>query len=71
MRARINVWVTAVVVLWSPFPARVVEGNQIVFVHGDELARWLRARSRRHNETMIEALARHLTTGYVQDEHRA
>jgi hypothetical protein len=37
-------WVQAVVVVWADFQQRVVEGDRIVFVHGDELAGWLRER---------------------------
>jgi hypothetical protein len=37
-------WVQSVVVVWAPFPQRVVESNRIVYVHGDELAGWLASR---------------------------
>jgi hypothetical protein len=37
-------WVQAVVVVWAPFPQRVVESNRIVYVRGDELASWLASR---------------------------
>jgi hypothetical protein len=38
----VRTWVTAVVVFWSRFDPRVVEGDRVVFVHGDEVAGWLR-----------------------------
>jgi hypothetical protein len=34
-------WVQGVVVLWGAFPARIVEGDRLVFLHGDELRHWL------------------------------
>jgi hypothetical protein len=37
-------WVQAVVVIWGEFPQRLVAGDRIVFVHGDELVAWLRER---------------------------
>lgn len=37
-------WVQAVVVVWANFPQRVVEGDRVSFVHGDELADWLTSR---------------------------
>jgi hypothetical protein len=36
-------WVTPVVVLWADFPARCVERDGVVYVHGDELVGWLRS----------------------------
>lgn len=36
-------WVTPVVVLWADFPARRVEHDGVVYVHGDELVGWLRS----------------------------
>lgn len=37
-------WVNGVVVLWSPFPQRIVEAGQITYVHGKELRAWLSGR---------------------------
>lgn len=34
-------WVHSAVVLWAEFPARVVEGDRVTFLHGEELATWL------------------------------
>jgi hypothetical protein len=34
-------WVNGVVVLWSPFPQRIVEAGAITYVHGKELRGWL------------------------------
>lgn len=42
-QTRIRTWVTPVMVIWAEFPQRVVEGR-CVYVHGDELADWLRSR---------------------------
>jgi hypothetical protein len=35
-------WVQAVVVIWGDFPQRHLEDGKLVFLHGDELASWLR-----------------------------
>ena len=56
----INAWVTAVVVFWSPFDARIVEGDRIVFLHGDALAGWLRSQPHRLSGAIIANLARHI-----------
>jgi hypothetical protein len=37
--------VHAVVVVWSEFPQRVAETNQVAYVHGRNLAAWLQARA--------------------------
>lgn len=55
--ANVNVWTSAVVVFWSRFDGRVVDGNNITFVHGDELAAWLRSRPRKLSEEMIVKIA--------------
>jgi hypothetical protein len=34
-------WVSGVVVLWSPFPQRIVEAGPVTYVHGKELRGWL------------------------------
>ena len=59
--AGLRAWVTAVVVFWSPFEARVVEGDNIVFVHGDELTAWLRTRRARYGERFIDDVIEHLS----------
>jgi hypothetical protein len=38
-------WVQGVVVVWGVFAQRIVEGDRVVFVHGDELVAWLEAQS--------------------------
>lgn len=58
--AAVRTWVTVVVVFWSPFESRVVEGNKIVFVHGDELTAWLRDRPARYEEPVIAEIAKQL-----------
>ena len=40
--ANIN-WVAPVVVLWCEFPAQVAEHGGVTYVHGSQLAAWLRA----------------------------
>lgn len=35
-------WVQAIVVIWGDFPQRCVEDGKLVFLHGEELASWLR-----------------------------
>jgi hypothetical protein len=37
-------WVQSVVVVWGDFRQRLVERDRVVYVHGDELVRWLRSR---------------------------
>lgn len=39
-----RVQVHAVVVVWGEFAQRLVEGHNVTFVHGEELAGWLRSR---------------------------
>jgi hypothetical protein len=38
-------WVTPVVVLWADFPARHVEHDGVIYIHGDEVVDWLRSLS--------------------------
>jgi hypothetical protein len=45
------------VVFWSPFDARLVDGDKITFVHGDELAGWLRSRPRKLSDGTIDTIA--------------
>lgn len=40
---RISQWVTPVMVIWAEFPQRIAEQQNCHYVHGDELADWLRA----------------------------
>jgi hypothetical protein len=35
------IWVTPVVVLWSDFPAGLVETDRVVYVHGSRFGHWL------------------------------
>jgi hypothetical protein len=50
-----------VVVFWSPFEMRIVDGDRITFVHGNELAGWLRSRPRKLSEAMISSIAAHIS----------
>jgi hypothetical protein len=52
-----GLWVNAVIVLWSPFEQRVVKGNHIDFVHGDELVKWLESRPVVQGEAKTAAIA--------------
>lgn len=56
----VQAWVTAVVVFWSPFPAGMVEGSNIVFVHGDELIQWLRSKPDRMSAPIVSRIVTHL-----------
>lgn len=40
---RISQWVTPGMVFWNDFPQRIAEHQRCHYVHGDELADWLRA----------------------------
>jgi len=50
-------WVQAVVVLWSDFPAGVVEDDRCVFVHGSRLRGWLQDRPSRLSQAEAEEIA--------------
>jgi len=49
--------VHAVVVLWSEFPQGTVETSQITFVHGRDLAGWLRSRPAELDRAGIDEIA--------------
>ncbi len=53
-------WVTPVVVIWSRFDARMVQGNKIVFVQGDELVLWLSAQHVELEPRTVDCLNQHL-----------
>jgi len=46
-------WVSGIVVLWSPFPQRVVESDRIAYVHGKELRSWLSSRQQVLEESRV------------------
>jgi len=50
-------WVQAVVVLWSEFPAGLVEDDRCVFVHGPRLRAWLQDRPSRLAQAQAEEIA--------------
>jgi len=52
-----GLWVNAVVVVWGTFDQRVVEGDRIFFVHGEELASWLERRPVVQKPAKTEAIA--------------
>lgn len=55
-----RIWVTPVVVFWSRFDARHAESDGVVWVHGKELAGWLRKQPARLGERRIARIAEHL-----------
>lgn len=56
-----------VVVLWSEFPQRAVDTNQVAFVHGRELAGWLRARAPELDRPGLDEIAQATTN--IAAEH--
>jgi Nuclease-related domain len=52
-----RIWVQAVVVLWSDFPAGMIEENKCVLIHGSKLAGWLQERPPRLSEDAFESIA--------------
>jgi hypothetical protein len=50
-------FVKAVMVFWNEFDAEVLEGQRIVFVHGDRLARWLEEQPQAMSEEWVESVA--------------
>ncbi len=50
-------FVKAVMVFWNTFDAEVLEGQRIVFVHGDRLARWLEEQPQAMSEEWVEGVA--------------
>lgn len=65
-----RLWVQAVMVIWAPFPQRVVESSRIVYVHGDELAGWLGSRDRALSVERCEEIAA-LISGAPARRHAA
>ncbi len=51
-----RLWVQAVVVLWSDFPAGCVVDGRCVFIHGSRLARWLERRPPQLEPEQVDAL---------------
>jgi hypothetical protein len=64
-------WVSGVVVLWSPFPQRVVESERIVYLHGKELRGWLGARREALEQPMVALLEGALDAIKQQREEQA
>ena len=56
----VRVWVQAVVVLWMTFPEGVGKLDDVVFVHGDQLADWLRERRPQGHAADMRAVAQFL-----------
>jgi hypothetical protein len=51
-----RLWVQAVVVVWSDFPAGCVADGRCVYIHGSRLAGWLARRPHQFAETDTEAV---------------
>jgi hypothetical protein len=64
-RARIRIWVTPVMVLWGEFPQRVARGR-CVYLHGDELADWLRAEPQTIAPSRVEQIATAVRAAWLE-----
>lgn len=62
--SRLNTWVAPVMVLWAEFPQRVVE-DRCSYVHGDELAAWLRSRPQRIAPARVRQVADAVRTAWA------
>lgn len=51
-----RMWVQAVVVLWSEFPAGCVADGRCVYIHGSRLAEWMSRRPNQFDEAEREAV---------------
>jgi hypothetical protein len=51
-----RLWVQAVVVLWSEFPAGCVVDGRCVYIHGSRLAEWISRRPHQFDEAETEAV---------------
>jgi hypothetical protein len=51
-----RMWVQAVVVLWSEFPAGCVADGRCVYIHGSRLAEWMSRRPHQFDEAEREAV---------------
>ncbi|HEX3931945.1 MAG TPA: nuclease-related domain-containing protein [Nocardioides sp.] len=67
--SRINTWVTPVMVLWSPFPQRVVE-QRCAYVHGDDLVGWLRARPQTIASARVQQVAEAARRAWTSGDRR-
>jgi hypothetical protein len=50
-------WVQAVVVLWSEFPAGLVDDGRCIFIHGPRLRAWMQGRPDALDQIMAEKIA--------------
>lgn len=67
----LRTWVTGVVVLWSPFPQRVVQVGRITYVRGPELRRWLTGREATLDPQSVARVAGALNAIKYEREARA
>lgn len=63
---RIKTWVTPVMVLWAEFPQRVAQ-DRCVYVHGDELVAWLRARPQTIAPSRVHQVAQAVRASWERD----
>jgi hypothetical protein len=49
-----RMWVQAVVVFWSEFPAGCVADGRCVYIHGSRLAAWLARRPHQLDEAQVD-----------------
>lgn len=61
----IAVFVQPAVVVWGDFPARRVEDEGVSYLHGDELARWLRDQPSRLSPEVATRIAAHLANQHA------
>ncbi len=64
--SRLNTWVTPVMVVWAEFPQRFVE-DRCVYVHGEELAAWLRSRPPRISPGRVRQVADAVATAWAAE----
>jgi hypothetical protein len=64
---RIRLWVAPVMVIWADFPQRVVDENRCVYVHGDELVPWLRAREQRIAPSRMQTIVEAVTAAWASN----
>lgn len=69
-RTRIRVWVVPVMVMWGEFPQRVVQGR-CQYLHGEELATWLRSRPQQIAPGRVPQLAEAVRASWEGDNGRA
>ncbi|HTE72717.1 MAG TPA: nuclease-related domain-containing protein [Actinomycetes bacterium] len=59
----VRTWVQSVVVIWAPFEQQVVESDRVVYIHGDCLSGWLRARRRLLDPSTVDRIRQKVRAG--------